>query len=66
MTKLASAKQSAIPFAIFCSILLLALCAHYSLQSNPAVSKQTPLPQSSSEKPAAASQPVAMNEFKQS
>jgi len=68
MTKLATAKQSPIPFIIFCSILLAALATHHSLQSNQSSSNPTSLPQSSSDSSAAkpTPQPVALNEFKQS
>lgn len=66
MTKIATAKQSALPFMLFCSVLMLALIAHTDLLFSKHADKPAPALKLSSENPAPASQAVLLSQLKPS
>ncbi len=66
MPKLATAKQSALPFTLFCSVLLIALVAHSDLLSSKLVTKTVPTLKISNETPAKPAESVVMVGLKQS
>lgn len=66
MTKIATAKQSALPFMLFCSVLMLALIAHTDLLVSKHAEKPAPALKLSTENPAPELQPVLVSQLKQS